>query len=465
MWKVEQKVQEYVEKHQMISSGDVIIAGISGGADSVCLLYLLLSMQERWDFQIITVHVNHQLRGREADEDQEFVRRLCEQKKIPFFAVSKNIREIAQKRKLTVEEAGRIARYEAFEEICARCGGTRIALAHHQDDQAETMIHHMARGTGLRGLCALKPVSGNRIRPMLCMTRNETEQYLLEKGQKWKTDKTNLDDDYTRNKIRHHVIEFLTEHVNPKAASHMAETAEELGEIENFLEQLEQEKRKIYIEKQEEGSLVLEALKNEQPVLQKRILLEEFKRVAGKSKDFTRTHSEDVWELWKKQVGKQIALPYGIVAERTYEGIYIKKKYQQEEMENQKQYVLLNIPGDTKVGEYTVSCMVFSNNNERIVEKKYTKWFDYDNIKDSLVLRYRMPGDRISVHPSGGSKKLKDYMIDCKIPKIERDVLPLVAEGNRILWVVGQRISESYKIKEKTERIIQIQIKGGTIDE
>lgn len=468
MWTTEQKVQEYVEKYQMISPGDVVVAGVSGGADSVCLLYLLLSMRQKLDFKILVVHVNHQLRGREADGDQEFVGMLCEEKKLPFYPISRNIREMAERKKLTLEEAGRVARYQAFEEVCHRWGGTKIALAHHQDDQAETMIHHMARGTGLRGLCALKPVSGNRIRPMLCMTREETEQYLLEKGQSWRTDQTNLDDEYTRNKIRHHVIEFLTAQVNPRAVSHMAETSEELGEIQELLEELEKEKRRTKVQREKEGTLLLESLRKEKPVLQRRILLAECKCVAGKNKDFTRVHSEDLLKLWEKQVGKQIFLPYGLTAERTYQGIFIRKKEEKHSSSRENTRFSgqkLNPVGDTKIGEYTISCQVFPKNNQGITEKKYTKWFDYDKIKDSLVLRYRRSGDRISVHPSGGSKKLKDYMIDNKIPRADRDHIPLLADGNHILWVIGHRISESYKVKNETKRIIQIQIKGGTIDE
>lgn len=182
--------------------------------------------------------------GEEARRDEEFVENLCIREEIPFYSIHREVASEAEKQGISLEEAGRNVRYEAFEEVRKAVNGDKIALAHHQDDLAETMIHHLARGTGVAGLCSLKPVSGNRIRPLLCMTRQEIESYLTEEKREWKTDSTNLEDDYTRNKIRHHITDYLCREINSRSVVHMAQTAEELGEVEELLVQLAAEKRK-----------------------------------------------------------------------------------------------------------------------------------------------------------------------------------------------------------------------------
>ncbi len=467
MWKTEQKVLKFVEENHLIEPGDVLVAGISGGADSVCLHYILLELQKYLDFRFVAVHVNHNLRGEEADSDQEFVERLCQNTQIPVSVVHKNVKEIAEQKKISLEEAGRMARYEAFSDVAASVCGNKIVLAHHQDDLAETMIHHLVRGTGIGGLCSLKPISGNRIRPLLCLTRAEIEAYLQKRESEWKTDSTNLDDDYTRNKIRHHVISYLSNEINPRAVSHMAETAKELQEIENLLENFVENISIKKVKKSENQSFFREDFQMESAYIQRRIFLEEMKRLAGARRDFSRTHVEDVIDLWEKQVGKKISLPYELEAVREYEGLSIRKicKEISHQKKGKSEIVHLQIPGETNVENCRILSDIINGKMERIVEKTYTKWFDYDKITNSLEFRHRQTGDIIRIHPSGGHKKLKDYFIDRKIPSDKRDDLWLVADGHEIVWIVGDRISEKYKVSDMTSKILCIEIKGGDFHE
>lgn len=468
MWTAEEKVREFVDKFGLIKDGDVLAAGISGGADSVCLFYLLIELQKWRKFRFVAVHVNHELRGEEACKDEKFVENLCMENGIPFRSVHRNVGEMASQMGLSTEEAGRKARYEVFEEVLREVNGTKIVLAHHQDDQAETMIHHLARGTGITGLCGLKPASGNRIRPLLCLKRNEIEEYLKEKGIEWQTDSTNLDDTYTRNKIRHHVVSYLCKEINPETVSHMARTAEELRETEELLQVLTKERVDRMVERHSDYGIISEQLREEPGILQRRVFLEEIKRAAGSSKDFTRTHAEDVEKLWTKQVGKKIMLPCGVTACREYHGIRIEKDQKQSEKEEAEPCICLKPQEGAQEISFdglTVSYQIIPNDFAQIPEKKYTKWLDYDIIKDNVVIRHRKPGDCIGVLHSGGSKKLKDYLIDRKIPQKERDALWLLAAGQEILWIIGDRISEKYKVTNNTRQILHIQIKGGTIHE
>ena len=468
MWTAEEKVREFVDKFELIKEGDVLVAGISGGADSVCLFYLLKELQKWRKFRFVAVHVNHELRGKEAEEDEKFVEKICMENRILFRSVHRNVGAMASRMGLSTEEAGRKARYEVFEDVLREVKGTKIVLAHHQDDQAETMIHHLARGTGITGLCGLKPASGNRIRPLLCLKRNEIEEYLKEKGIEWQTDSTNLDDTYTRNKIRHHVVSYLCREINPETVSHMAQTAEELRETEELLQVLTKERVDRMVERHPEYGIVSEQLREEPGILQRRVFLEEIKRAAGSSKDFTRTHAEDAEKLWTKQVGKKIKLPCGGTACREYPGIRIEKDQKQSEKEEAEPCICLKPQEGAQEISFdglTVSYQIIPNDFAQIPEKKYTKWLDYDIIKDNVAIRHRKPGDRIGILHSGGSKKLKDYLIDRKIPQKERDALWLLAAGQEILWIIGDRISEKYKVTNNTRQILHIQIKGGTIHE
>lgn len=471
MWKIEQKVKVYVERFHMIEPKDTIVLGISGGADSVCLLKILARWKEAWGISLRAVHVHHQLRGEEADADERFVRELCENEGIPCKVFHEDVQGMAQREKIGLEEAGRIARYRCFATVCEDVGGGKIALAHHQDDLAETMLHHLVRGTGMAGLCSLKPVSGNRIRPLLCLEKEEILVYLKAAGQPWRTDSSNLEDDYTRNRIRHHVLEELKTEVNPRAVRHMAQLSEELEETRAVLAQVAAEKRRQYVRKSEKGMLLAEELKKEPDLIGRQIVHDLLKEISGKQKDFTRIHVEAVQELWNRKVGARRDLPYGMQAIRTYDGIYLERKAEKCETRDSEKNagIQINVQSEGtesfQIGELTLTVSRTARDFGEIPEKKYTKWFDYDRIKQTLVIRHRQPGDRICLFDGGGSKKLKDYLIDRKIPAQKRDQLWLLADGSDILWIIGDRISAAYKVTAESQRILQAEIKGGSTHE
>ena len=471
MWKTEQKVKVYVERFHMIEPKDTIVLGISGGADSVCLLKILARWKEAWGISLRAVHVHHQLRGEEADADERFVRELCENEGIPCRVFHEDVQGMAQREKIGLEEAGRIARYRCFATVCEDVGGGKIALAHHQDDLAETMLHHLVRGTGMAGLCSLKPVSGNRIRPLLCLEKEEILVYLKAAGQPWRTDSSNLEDDYTRNRIRHHMLEELKTEVNPRAVRHMAQLSEELEETRVVLAQVAAEKRRQYVRKSEKGMLLAEELKKEPDLIGRQIVHDLLKEISGKQKDFTRIHVEAVQELWNRKVGARRDLPYGMQAIRMYDGIYLERKAEKCKTRDSEKNagIQMNVQSEGtesfQIGELTLTVSRTARDFGEIPEKKYTKWFDYDRIKQTLVIRHRQPGDRICLFDGGGSKKLKDYLIDRKIPAQKRDQLWLLADGSDILWIIGDRISAAYKVTAESQRILQAEIKGGSTHE
>lgn len=490
------KALEYIRQQKLIEKGDHVVAGVSGGADSVYLLFLLLKYKEETDFKISVVHVHHNLRGAEADRDARYVGKLCSQYELPFELVSVDVKKLAADRKISTEEAGRLARYEVFENCCRTWGATKIALAHHQNDLAETMIYHLVRGTGMKGLVGIRSRRGKIIRPLLGMKRQEIEHYLNENNIKYVTDSTNQEDDYTRNKIRHHVVEYLEKEVNAQTVAHMAETSAELDEVQTYLEKQAEQLYRQHVQDQDTQQIISEKLFDADipAFLQNLVIRRCIYKITGSLKDFTRIHLNAVRELSEKQVGKQVRLPSGLTAKRGYEQLCIRrdreleKKQEHEEVcpdgTNQQEQdgrgkrdwqkrkeeggdicAELTVPGVQKIGNMQISCILEENKHQIIPEKSYTKWLNYDKINDKLVLRTRKPGDFLVVNRNGGRKKLKDYLIDCKIPREERDQILLLCAGSEVLWVIGYRISEAYKVLNDTESVLKIQIQGGTVHE
>lgn len=460
-----ERVWKYMQEQKMTVPGDRLVLGVSGGGDSMALLHVLLFLREKGQFTLAVVHVNHGIRGQEADEDQAFVENYCKQAGIFCKSVSCHVKKLAKEASLSEEEAGRMARRAAMEELCREWKGTKMVLAHHRDDLAETVLYHLARGSSLRGLSGIQPVNGKIIRPFLGIEQREIVYYLEEQSIPYRTDCTNLTDDYTRNKIRHHVMPFLKEQVNEGAVKHICSLAELSGEADEYL--ASQGRAHLQSCSQvREGGLWLSMDFFQAPHIVKLYgLAEAVETLVGRKKDLTREKLEGVLRLYEKPVGKWMPFYGGYGALRQYDGVLLTKEKPESEAPCQEEEILLNIPGVTRAGEGEVFCRLLPWTCEDIVEKKYTKWMDYDKISGNLSLRRRRAGDYITVTKEGGKKKLKDWFINEKIPQKERNTCWLLADGPEILWVIGRRMGEACKITNQTRRILEITYKGGVKNE
>ncbi len=447
-----EKVKAYVRKYHMLTEHDKVIAGVSGGADSICLLFVLLKLKEELGFTLGALHVHHGIRGEGADRDEEYVRKVCAREQVPLLVRRRDVPAYAREHGLTEEEAGREARREELMEALEKQGATRIALAHHQGDNAETVLHHLCRGTDLKGLCGIAPVSGVWIHPFLCVTREEIEEYLCGRGIAYCTDETNFEKDYTRNKLRHEVLPYLEKNINARAALHITQTAERMRSVAGYIgEEALRWKERCTVRRKRGGLLLLEEGYAQAPdALKPYILYEVICEAAGHRRDIGAVHVRLVGELLLKQTGRRLDLPYGLVAERCYEGIRLVRQNARKPEEPAGKFCF-------RVMETNVSAEVFPKN-------PYTKWFDYDIIQNTVKMRHRQPGDFLVVNKDGGTKKLKEYLINEKIPREERDRLWLAADGPQIMWVVGYRQSQRYQVTEKTKRILEITYDGGEED-
>lgn len=453
-----QKIENYIRQQHMLQRGDTVITGVSGGADSVCLLRVLQELSARYELTIRAVHVEHGVRGQDSLEDAAFVDRLCQKLEVPFTCVHYDVPKYAKEQGLSVEEAGRKLRYEAFEREAEAFPGAKIAVAHNQNDQAETVLFQLVRGSNVRGMGGMSPVRGRVIRPLLCVSRQEIERYLAGLGQNFCVDATNETDLYARNCLRHQVIPVL-EQVNAQAVAHIAAEADQMRELDAYLGRQIGKLREQFVRYREGGLQIDTSCTGQVELfllgeLVYRILVE----AAGNARDISRVHVEQVERLFDADLGKNCNLPYGLRAVRVPEGILIGK----ETIREKAAFSLVELL-DAK--DFSAELLCGKARPEQITKKKYTKWIDYDRIENSLCVRTRREGDYFWINQNGDRQKLKQFFINEKIPREIRDEILLVADGSHIVWVVGYRLSAYYYTAEETDRILKIQYHGGREDE
>ena len=511
----------------MIEPGDRLILGLSGGRDSVCLFHVLERLGPEMGFSFSAVHVNHGIRGEEALCDEEFANALCRKYGIPIRIVRASVPELAAEQGLSLEEAGRLLRRRVFEEECSARDAQKIALAHHKNDVAETVLFNAARGSGLGGLASLRPVRGPYIRPLLGVTRDEIDRFLKENGYPYVEDSSNADMSYSRNRIRNDILPIFTQFVNSRTVDHLAGLSETAAKATDFLmsetgrcisryaccqkescdfpDSFRAEsvpafgKREpcscvgaadpkgdhaaLGVENKYSGGIFISDVlfEKEAEILRELTVREIAGMVAGSLADLDRRHAAAVLGLYGRKAGKKICLPYNMEAVRVVQGILIRKipengkksvlppeHTSQETAEDGEQKeknipVRLEIPGVTCEGGICFRCLLEPGRGEPIPQNMYTKWFDYDKINGIPEIRRRKQGDYIVINPSGNRKKFSDLLIDRKVPRARRDEIPLICVGSEVLWAPGIRSGESCRVDEETKTILKISAEPVTI--
>ena len=480
-------VVEYMQKHHMLENGDTVIVGVSGGADSVCLLSVLSKLRADMNLKVIVAHVNHMFRET-AVRDEEFVQQLCKRLDIPCEVKREDVASFAKEQGLSFEEAGRNVRYAFFEELLEIYDGDKIAIAHNKGDCAETMLFHLFRGSSLKGLGGIRPVNGVVIRPLLDMTRQEIEAYLNANQICWQTDETNASVEYARNYIRHEIMP-LAEKLYAGAEERIADAAADLRDAEAYLEYKTQEAYLQYCNLQDGGVLIQDKIvPEEHTTIVSRVLYQAIAVIGGTVRDIGKVHVQEVMNLFGLQSGRMISLPAGMVAYRIAEGIFIRRESGGDDCAISRRAdnsFFANTP-QTALGTGVSVALLSKEELERgeeisfslhnlghvrarlllnyelknIPQKTYTKWFDYDKITKCPIFRKRMEGDFLTVNDEGGRKKLKEYFIQEKIPVYKRDETWILADDNHVMWIPGYRISSFYKITEETKRVLEITIGG-----
>ena len=468
------KAKATMLKYNMIQKGDSIVVGISGGADSVCLLHLLKSISEEYAIKLYGVHLNHMFRGAEADADALYVEEFCKALNIPSFIRVFDVPAYARQKGLSSEEAGREVRYKLFYEILNKVGATKIAVAQNLNDHAETILMRFMRGTGAEGLTGIDAVRGEIIRPLIEVERREIEEYCSCNFLEPRLDKTNLEPIYSRNKVRLELLPYIQDNFNPNIMNSLVRLADILRDENDFLERLTQKEfEKLAQSRENEIVFNIEEISKLDPAIRKRLIRLGILRLAGSLTGYDYRNIENVLELRSRNTGAAVVLPRGLKAYVSYQNLILAKHI---EKKDEKWYYNLITEGVNKIEQLNAIIQIHrikkediaqntfsSTNKQRALNSFNTVYIDEDKINDGLTFRNRREGDRFSPVGMKGSKKLKDYFIDEKVPKADRDSVELIADGSEIVWIIGKRLSEKYRLTNETRHVLQMNITKGEL--
>ncbi len=448
----EQKVVKFILKKKLIDNGDSILVALSGGADSVFLLEFLLKYKRRFNMEIAAFHLNHNLRGKEANIDEQFCKNLTAQKRIPFFSSSKNVKLFAKRKRMSIEEAGRELRYGELLKIAKTHNYTKIATAHNADDNAETVLLNLIKGTGIKGLSGIPERREKIIRPILVLSKKEILDYLHNKKIKYRTDSSNIENDYQRNYLRNEIIPLIKNKLNPQFDSAVFRTSEIIRGYTSLIdEQIKIAVKNTVTYKQQKLIINLIQLEETDVRLYGDVLRKTVRKYFNE--ELESKNISELLKLIKAQTGREINFPNGIVAvkERDSIIIYLKKR----EVKNIKQ-VEIKIGEEKQFEGKSVSISAFNRNKLSFYNTINKEYISADNIKSSFILRRWKDGDRFYPLGMKNSKKLSDFLTEQKIRSSEKKEQLVLTNSGMIVWVVGIRIDERYKISADTKKVLEL---------
>ncbi|MCD3204171.1 tRNA lysidine(34) synthetase TilS [Clostridium botulinum C/D] len=456
-----EKVIHTIKQNNMFEVKDKVVVAVSGGPDSICLLHILYKLKEELGITLVAAHINHCLRGEEADKDEEYVRKFCENLNIECFVKKEDVHKISKDRGISCEMAGREVRYEFFSEVLNKVGANKIAVAHNANDQAETILMRMLRGTGLEGLVGIRAVRDNIfLRPIIDITRDEIENYCDVNNLNPRIDKTNLENIYTRNKIRLELIPYIQKNFNSDVIEVLNRFSDTVKIDNDYLNKISLEKYNKYCKSEKDKIIMRAEVFNEHEAILTRIIRIALKDLKGNLHNFDKSHVYDIIDIQKKSTGKFIMLPENIRVLNSYADIDLyKNKNKINIYKGKKEYNLVINKENILDNGLKITLDIINNvEDAKFNKSSLIKYFDYDKINRDIKLRYRKNGDKFVPLGMNGTKKLKDLFIDLKIPKENRDTIPLIVFDDEISWIVGYRISDKFKINKKTKRVLKIKI-------
>lgn len=465
----ERRVLRFIREHSLVEGKRRLLVAVSGGPDSVCLLHILAGIHKELGIDLYVAHLNHCLRGRESEADARYVSRLAERLGIPCTIEERDVEAYRTLHRYSLEEAAREVRYTFLAELAETTGADSVAVGHTSDDNIETILMHLIRGTGTRGLRGLQPKTLWRlddksievIRPLLVMSRQETNDYCHQNKLEPRTDATNLSLSPLRNRIRHQLLPVL-ESLNERIADVLLRTARIAGDELDFLDIessrlwdsiAQRQGKTIILDK--EGFLVLP------PALQRHLLRKAIEDISGSLRDIETRHIEDILAALNKPAGKKLSLPGGIAFIIEYDRYMLTmESLALSPFSPLGGEIDLEIPGETAFSGWRVSASVITREQMEPGDSDFTAYLSLDEVGDKLVVRPRQTGDRFQPLGMDQPKKLGEYMIDAKIPRAWRDRVPLVCSPEHIAWIVGWRIDDRSKVTGDTKRVLRLEFKN-----
>lgn len=426
---IKQRVAQYIKKEELLKPQSKVLVALSGGADSVALLRILLSL----GYNCKAAHCNFHLRNDESDRDEKFVTLLCKDLNVPLQTISFDTKSYARTNKLSIEMAARELRYQWFDELKHNDSFSHIAIAHHRDDSIETMLLNLIRGTGINGLLGIRPINGDIIRPLLCVSRNEIIGYLEEIKQEYVTDSTNLQDEYTRNKIRLKLLPLMQE-INPSIKESLFQTGNYLNQVATVYQQAIKESR---YKTESQGNINITSLLAEPSP---EALLFEILFPLG----FNPAQINDIAKSLQGQSGKQFISKQGVRVIKDRDALLIDKPKEKEDTTPPFQLLF-------EKQAYSPSFV--------IPKEKNTACFDADKLKEPIMIRKWKQGDFFIPFGMKGKKKVSDYLTDRKLSISEKEEQWVLCSNNQIAWIIGERTDNRFRIDSETQHLIIVKRK------
>jgi tRNA(Ile)-lysidine synthase len=468
---LEQRVLGFIKQHHLVSGGEKLLVAVSGGPDSVCLLHILVKLQEELKVKLHVAHLNHQLRGAESDADADYVSGLARNFGIPAAIERRDVIGYQARQHLSLEEAAREVRYSFLAQVARAIGAGRVAVGHTRDDHIETILMHLIRGAGTRGLRGLQPYTewnqetGSLIiiRPLLEISHQETEDYCQSYNLKPRLDASNLSLSPLRNRIRHQLLPLLQSY-NPRIAETLLRTGRIASEDIDFLDkEIARLWNRIAQQRGETITLDKERFDQLPPALKRYLLRASAEKLLGSAKDIEMRHIEEIMATLGKPAGKRLSLPGGLTFSLGYDQYILTLDLAAlSPLPGLEGEVQLNIPGETMIPGWRVEATIIDPSAVKgmgLTKNDFTAYFDLDKTGDKLLLRPRQRGDRFQPLGLSQPKKVGEFMIDAKIPHPWRGKIPIVCSPSQILWVVGWRIDERVKVSEDTKQVLYLECK------
>jgi tRNA(Ile)-lysidine synthase len=454
-----------MREHKMVTGSRTLLVAVSGGPDSVCLLHILAGLRDELGVGLHVAHLDHQLRGAESEADAGYVSDLARRLGIPATVEQRDVKGYKARRHLSMEEAAREVRYNFLAEVARSVGANRVVVGHTTDDHVETILMHLIRGTGIRGLHGLQPVSRWQspggsltvIRPLLQVSRQETAGYCRRHQLMPRTDTSNLSLSPLRNRIRHQFLPLL-EGYNPRVAEALLRTARI---ADDALEFIDGESARLWGElgRGHENTVVLDREKflKVPQALQRHLLRMSIEDLLGNLKDIETRHIEEIMDALDKPAGRRVTLPGGLFFSIEYDRYLLGSDPSAlSPFPTLDGEFPLEVPGETLLHGWRVEAALISHEQMPMEEDDLTAYFDPIESGDSLLVRPRRPGDRFQPLGMSQPKKLGEFMIDAKIPRAWRQRVPIVCSPQHILWVVGWRIDDRVKVGATADRVIRL---------
>ncbi len=453
------KVKETVTKYGMLKAGETVLVAVSGGPDSVCLLSVLQFFAKDLDLSLHVAHLDHRFRGGESAGEALFVEKTAKKMGIAATIEQFDVRAFCAERGLSAQAGAREVRYGFLNRVAEKVGASRIAIGHTASDQAETLIMRLVRGAGTSGLSAIPPSRENIIRPLIEVTREEVLEYLHAQGLEFVTDPSNAKPLYTRNRVRLAIMPVLRA-FNPKIVETLASEAAILRDenevIETYLDGISPG---VVLRDKDGIGIKRDKFKKLLPALQRRILRMAVSAVGDNLNELSYSQVEDAIRFMSgAQTGRAMNLPSGLIVEREYDTFFLRPATGRPEFRSE-----LSVPGVTVIPEVSLEAKAWLIDGRAEAGDENYYWqaeFDYDKISLPLEIRTRRPGDRFCPSGMGGkSKKLQDYFVDQKVPRRKRDIVPVLASKEDVIWVVGMRTDERFLPGAGTKRVLAVGVR------